>query len=114
MVKSKVSLKDMLRRLIKLFLVSIYATFIISMIAGGISAGIIALTPPEALGWTVNNANYIGYISICSFAPFSSLMLFGMTAVGSLLFVKLIKYLKKSSKKSEIFVKLKTIANKIN
>lgn len=88
-------------------------TLIAGMIGGGISAGIMTLTPPEAFGWTVSNTNYLGYTSNCTFAPFSSLMLFGMAFIGSILLIKLIKYLRRKSKNSEIYLKLKMLTNKI-
>jgi len=112
--KKKVTFKNLLKKSIKLFLILFYIALIIAMIAGGVSAGIMTLTPPEGFGWTVSNANYLGYMSICSFAPFSSLLLFGMAAIGSLLLMKLIKYLRRKSKTSEIYLKFKTITNKIN
>jgi hypothetical protein len=84
------------------------------MIAGGISAGTMTLIPPDGLGWTVSKVNYLGYMSICSFAPFSSLMLFGMAFLGLILLLKLIKYLRRKIKQSEIIVKVKTLANKIS
>ena len=84
------------------------------MIAGGVIAGIMTLTPPEGFGWTVSSTNYLGYMSICSFAPFSSLLLFGMALLGFVLLLKIIKYLRRKTKKSEIYVKLKTLTNKIN
>ena len=98
----------------KLFLAILYITIIISMIAGGVSAGIMTLTPPEAFGWTVSNTNYLGYLSICSFAPFSSLLLFGMAFIGFLLLLTFIKYLRRKSKTSEIYIKVKALTNKIH
>ncbi|MFX1447975.1 MAG: hypothetical protein ACFFCG_07540 [Promethearchaeota archaeon] len=88
-------------------------TIIISMIAGGVTAGLMTLTPPEDFGWTGSSTNYLGYISICSFAPFSSLMLFGMAFIGSILLLKFIKYLRRKFKTSEIYIKVKTLTNKI-
>jgi hypothetical protein len=84
------------------------------MIAGGVFAGIMTLTPPEGFGWTVSKDNYLGYMSICSFAPFSSLMLFAMATIGVFLLVKLLKYLRRKTKKSEVYIKLKTLVSKIN
>ena len=72
------------------------------MIAGGISAGIMTLTPPEAFGYTVSHKNYLGYLSSCSFVPFSTIILFGMAIAGSILLWKFIKYLRRKSKASQI------------
>lgn len=84
------------------------------MIAGGISAGSLTLIPPEGFGWTVSKANHLGYMSICPFAPFSTFLLFGMALLGFILLWKLIKYLRRKSKKSEIYVKVKTVVDKIS
>ena len=83
------------------------------MMAGGISAGTMTLLPPEDFGWTVSNTNYLGYKSICAFAPFSTLMLFLMALLGFVLLVKFVKYLRRKLKNSEIYVKLKSLTNKI-
>ncbi|MFW9783903.1 MAG: hypothetical protein ACFFFB_16580 [Candidatus Heimdallarchaeota archaeon] len=106
-------LGNILKKTIKSFLIILYITIITGMIGGGISAGIMTLTPPEAFGWTVSSTNYLGYISTCAFAPFSSLLLFGMAFIGSILLMKFIKYLRRKSKNAEIYLKLKMLVNKI-
>ena len=83
------------------------------MLSGGISAGIMTLTPPEALGYTTSSENYLGFMSTCSFVPFSTLMLFGMAFIGLLLLIKLIKSLRKKFKASKIYLSLKTLTGKI-
>ncbi|MFX0076522.1 MAG: hypothetical protein ACFE96_13855 [Candidatus Hermodarchaeota archaeon] len=114
MEKKKFSFKKVFLKSIKLILISLYLTIIISMIAGGITAGTLTLLPPDGFGWTVSKANYLGYMSICAFAPFSSLLLFGMAVLGYVLLLKLIKYIRRKTKQSEIYVKVKTLANKIS
>ncbi|MFX0011424.1 MAG: hypothetical protein ACFE9R_14015 [Candidatus Hermodarchaeota archaeon] len=114
MVENKISLKNVLLKSIKFTFIFLYIVIIFSMIAGGISAGTLTLLPPDGFGWTVSKVNYLGYKSICAFVPFSSLMLFGMAFLGSFLLVKLIKYLRRKTKQSEIYVKVKTLANKIS
>ena len=84
------------------------------MIAGGVSAGSLTLTPSEGLGWTVSKANYLGYMSICSFAPFSTIMLFGMAGLGLILLLKLVKYLRRKSRNLETLAKVRIITSKIN
>ncbi|NHJ22861.1 MAG: hypothetical protein EAX91_18100 [Candidatus Lokiarchaeota archaeon] len=113
MEQNKISFKSLLLKSIKLTLVILYLTIIISMIAGGISAGTLTLLPPDGFGWTVSKVNYLGYKSICAFVPFSSLMLFGMAFLGFFLLLKLIKYLRRKTKQSERYVEVKTLTNKI-
>ena len=62
MEKRKISVKYLLKKSLKLFLAIFYLTIIIAMIAGGVTAGIMTLTPPENFGWTVSNTNYLGYM----------------------------------------------------
>jgi hypothetical protein len=113
MEKKKISFKNVLLKSIKLIVIFAFLTIIISMIAGGISAGTLTLIPSDGFGWTISKANYIGYNSICSFAPFSSLMLFGMAFVGFFLLLKVIKYRRRKTKQSKIYIEVKTSANKI-
>ncbi|MFX0060073.1 MAG: hypothetical protein ACFE85_12845 [Candidatus Hodarchaeota archaeon] len=53
-------------------------------------SGILTLLPDEA-----SKPCYLGYYAHCSFTPFSTLILFGMALIGSVLLVKLIKYFKR-------------------
>ena len=114
MEQKKSSFKNVLLKSIKFTFIFLYIVIIISMIAGGISAGTLTLLPPDGFGWTVSKANYLGYKSICAFAPFSSLMLFGMAFLGFFLLLKLIKYLRRNTKQSESYVEVKTLTNKIS
>jgi hypothetical protein len=45
-------------------------------------AGIWTLIPTSLLPWGAHDSNFIGYVSHCSFAPLSTLMLLGITALG--------------------------------
>ena len=76
--------------LIKVIILLLYATILVSMIIGGLSAGIMTLIPDEA-----SKPCYLGYYAHCSFTPFSTLILFAMTLIGSFLMITLIKYIKK-------------------
>lgn len=78
-------------------LVSIYTIFVIGLIAGGLSTGILTLIPDEA-----SKPCYLGYYAHCSFTPFSTLILFGMTIIGVFLFMKLINYIKREIKNVKI------------
>ena len=53
-------------------------------IVGGTVAGIWTLIPTNLLPWGASQMNLIGYISHCSFAPISSLLLFGFALFGVL------------------------------
>ncbi|MFX1480228.1 MAG: hypothetical protein ACFFCI_19115 [Promethearchaeota archaeon] len=113
MERRKISVRSMMKKSIKLFLVMLYITTIIAMIAGGITAGTMTLLPPEDFGWTVSKMNYLGYRSICAFAPFSTIMLFGMAFIGLILLIKFIKYIRRKAKNSKAYTKLKILINKV-
>lgn len=61
-----------------------------ALVFGGIVPGIMTLLPDEA-----SKPCYLGYYAHCSFTPFSTIILFGMALIGSVLLVKLIKYFKR-------------------
>lgn len=83
-----------LRRIIKLILLLFYMIFVGSLIIGGVSAGIMTLIPDEA-----SKPCYLGYYAHCSFTPYSTLILFAMAIVGSILFMMFIKYLRRKYNK---------------
>ncbi|MFX1378726.1 MAG: hypothetical protein ACFFA4_06495 [Promethearchaeota archaeon] len=91
MEKNKKSLKKILKSVIKSSLLLFYTIIIGSLIIGGISAGVMTLIPDEA-----SKTCYLGYYAHCSFAPFSTLILFAMTIVGTILLIKFIKYAKRT------------------
>ena len=85
------------RTIIKGLAVLFYTIFVISLLSGGLSAGILTLTPHEA-----SRPNFLGYYSLCSFVPFSTMILFTMAIVGTLLLIKLVKYYKRALKRVKI------------
>jgi len=89
---------SLLKSIIKAFFIAIYLVFVISLIIGGIYAGIWTLIPTESLGWGATKVSYLGYISHCSFTPYSSLALFTMALVGSFLLIKMMKYFRRKVK----------------
>ena len=90
MEENKKSIKKIFKNIIKSFILLFYITFVVALITGGISTGIMTLIPDEA-----SKPCYLGYYAHCSFTPYSTLILFTMAIVGTILLVKLIKYLKK-------------------
>ena len=86
----KKSIKKVLNMIIKSILLLFYIIFVGSLIIGGISAGIMTLIPDEA-----SKLCYLGYYAHCSFTPFSTLILFAMASVGTILLLKLIKYFRR-------------------
>ncbi len=71
-----------------------YVIFLGGLIIGGISSGIMTLMPDNA-----SKPCYLGYYAHCSFTPFSTLILFAMTIIGTILLIKLIKYLRRKYKR---------------
>lgn len=90
MEKNKKSLKKISKSIFKSSILLIYLIFVGALIIGGLSAGIITLIPDEA-----SKPCYLGYYAHCSFTPYSSLILFAMTLVGTILLIKLIKYIRR-------------------
>ncbi|UCD00671.1 MAG: hypothetical protein JSV23_07205 [Promethearchaeota archaeon] len=84
----------MSKNIIKSFLLLFYMIFVGSLIIGGISAGIMTLIPDEA-----SKLCYLGYYAHCSFTPYSTLILFTMAIVGTILLIKLIKNLRRKYNK---------------
>ncbi|MFX1591609.1 MAG: hypothetical protein ACFFCL_02850 [Promethearchaeota archaeon] len=91
---NKNSVKNISRKIIKSILFLFYIVFVGSLIIGGISAGIMTFIPDEA-----SKPCYLGYYAHCSFTPYSTLILFAMAAVGIILLLKLIKYLRRQYNK---------------
>jgi uncharacterized membrane protein YedE/YeeE len=86
-----------MNKIIKGILLSFYTIFVIALIAGGLSAGIMTVIPD-----TASKPCYLGYYAHCSFAPFSTLILLAMAILGSYMFIKLIKYIKREIKKVKV------------
>lgn len=87
--------KTVSRKIIKSILFLFYIIFVGSLIIGGISAGIMTLIPDEA-----SKLCYLGYYAHCSFTPYSTLILFGIAILGTILLLKLIKCLKRQYNKA--------------
>jgi hypothetical protein len=86
-----------IRIILKGLVVLFYTIFVIALLSGGLSAGILTLTPHEA-----SRPNFLGYYSLCSFVPFSTMILFSMAIIGAILLVKLVKYYKRALKRVKI------------
>lgn len=86
---------SIIRNSLLLFIGLLYITFVISLSFGTMTAGVFTLIPAEFFRWTVSKSNYLGYYSVCSFAPCSTIILFSLSLVGFYLLVKLGKYIKK-------------------
>ena len=85
---------EIIKKIIKSFLVLIYSIFVIALVSGGLSAAILTVMPAEA-----SKPCYLGYYALCSFTPYSTLILSGMAIVGIILLIQLIKYFRKNLKK---------------
>jgi len=90
---NKNSIKSISLKIIKSILFLIYIIFVVSLITGGISTGIMTLIPDNA-----SKPCYLGYYAHCSFTPYSTLILFVMAIIGTILFLKLIKYVRRQYK----------------
>ena len=87
---NKNSVKNISKKIIKSILFLIYTIFVGALIIGGIVSGIMTLIPDEA-----SKLCYLGYYAHCSFTPFSTLILFAMASVGTILLLKLIKFFRR-------------------
>jgi len=94
MEKNKNSVKNISRKIIKSILFLFYTIFVGSLIIGGIASGIMTLMPDEA-----SKPCYLGYYAHCSFTPYSTLILFAMAIIGTILLLKLIKYVRRQYNK---------------
>lgn len=63
--------------------------FISAGFAGALAAAIWTLIPTELLPWGATNVNLIGYVSHCSYAPASTLILLATVGVMSIFGYKL-------------------------
>ena len=81
-MNKKITSKKLIKVVLIFFIAIIYLTFVIALSFGALTAGIFTVLPAESFGWTVSKPSYLGYYSVCSFAPFSTLILFGMFIIG--------------------------------
>ena len=98
-----------LKMLIKFNLVFLYLTFVIALSFGSLTAAIFTILPPDGLGWTVSKPNYLGYYSVCSFAPFSTLILVGMALIGFFLLIKFGSVIKRKYVSFKNLIRMKMI-----
>ncbi len=87
---NKNSVKNISRKIIKSILILLYTIFVGALIIGGIVSGIMTLIPDNA-----SKPCYLGYYAHCSFTPYSTLILFTMAIIGTILLLKLIKYVRR-------------------
>lgn len=73
---------------------------------GTLSAGIITMIPAEA-----SKPNQMGYYSVCAFAPYSTLILLGLSILGFILFVKMVSFFKRKYRSSKISLGISKLAN---
>jgi len=81
--------------IIKSLIMGLLVLFALALIACGIVFGIMTLLPSEVVGWGADSVCYLGYVAHCSFTPFSTLILFGMTLGGFLMLIPLYRYFRK-------------------
>ncbi len=93
MKKEEKVLKRIINKSTKFFVVVLCITLVIALAFGSMAAGIMTVIPAETFGWEASKASYLGYYAVCSFAPFSTLSLSGLSVVGFILLRKLWKYL---------------------
>ena len=78
-----------LRRIIRVIGLSLVWAFLSALIVGSYAAAVWTVVPTELLEWGATKMNLIGYVSHCSFAPISTLTLFGTGSIGVLIAYKL-------------------------
>ncbi len=61
------------------------------LIIDGLLTGVWTMLPTALLPWGASKSNLIGYISHCSFAPVSTLLLLGVSVAGILLLIRIKK-----------------------
>ena len=77
------SFSDLQGRSVSLILRSSFLQGVMSaIIIGSLFAGIWTMIPTNMLPWGSSKINILGYASHCPFAPFSSLILFGICVYG--------------------------------
>ena len=81
---------NILKKMIRSILILLYFIFAAAMIIGGAISGAMTLLPAEA-----NKPCYLGYYALCSFTPYSSIILFSIAFTGVILMIVLKRFLKK-------------------
>ncbi|MFX1368250.1 MAG: hypothetical protein ACFFAY_06620 [Promethearchaeota archaeon] len=81
--------KNTVKGILKILGLALIWAFIIAATVGSFAAAVWTLIPTELLEWGSTALNLLGYVSHCSFAPISSLILLSVAAVGVFLSYKL-------------------------
>lgn len=61
---------------------SLVWAFLSAMIVGSLAAAIWTVIPTSLLSWGSSHVNLLGYVSHCTFAPFSTLILLATAIIG--------------------------------
>ncbi|MFX1483968.1 MAG: hypothetical protein ACFFCP_12375 [Promethearchaeota archaeon] len=86
---SEVHQQSGLRRLITVMALALVWTFLSALIVGTYAAAIWTVIPTELLQWGAGKMNLIGYVSHCSFVPYSTLILILSGSIGLILALRL-------------------------
>ena len=78
-----------LKRVLQVIGLSFVWAFLSAAMVGAFAAAIWTAIPTEMLQWGANKVNLIGYVSHCSYAPISTLILFSVAAVGVVISLRL-------------------------
>jgi len=78
-----------IKRVLIILGLSLVWAFLSAMVVGSFAAAIWTVIPTSLLSWGAGNVNLIGYVSHCSFAPASTLILLATTAIGIFLIHRL-------------------------
>ena len=78
-----------LKRVLQVFGLSLVWAFLSAAVVGALAAAIWTAIPTEMLQWGANEVNLIGYVSHCSYAPISTLILLSVSVIGAVIAFKL-------------------------
>jgi hypothetical protein len=68
---------------------SLIWVFLAALVFGALAAGVWTLIPTDLLSWGSSKVNLIGYVSHCSYTPYSSLILFVASFIGIMFSMKM-------------------------
>ena len=78
-----------LKRVFNVIGLTMVWAFLAAAIVGALAAAIWTVIPTEMLAWGSNEVNLIGYVSHCSYAPLSTLILLSIVGVSGIFAYKL-------------------------
>jgi hypothetical protein len=78
-----------LRRVVRVVGLAIAWTFTSAMIVGSLAAATWTVIPTDLLAWGAAGLNRMGYVSHCSYAPISTVVLIVVTGIGAGLALRL-------------------------